>query len=1368
MSVLFLALPAFVFVSMISGCIVPDSYIYYYEDRKSGEQEDEFSSDRAFDFNIADDFLAGDYTELSWPESDRLDFMNIEVYREDAELFLVISEIRGAYSSKLQIMHPGVYVVMLVAHLKDGTTVSSVRRQVRVNTRTQNIPNRIDALSSPQRGGAVVSLSYNITVKASELDHAKLQVSFTEGVFHDVISLSPNGSTVEYTLPMRDESRVIFRIMITLKDGSEMIVPQSSPFAIDATAPILPVVTLITSSPSPMAYIQVSVDHCEDIARLMIAESLMSDESQRRYSSGCQPDPTAINLALPTLTNGVREVYVWAVDAAGNISADYATLSFTLDTTAPVMSLGSAVPEFVRPNAAFNLGWTITEAQAVDSQSISIELSSNNSSTWTSLHTRSSPNGALVDEAMNQDLNYPSLTGVNHRLRIRMRDAAGNQGEVVSSMFRVDNDLPVLSSVIINDGALSTISNTVQMDFVATDATSAVESVRIVEKTLASCESLYADNQWLGYAPRRNVTLSPTNGEKILCVWVKDQAGNVSTLVGDGSLGVNTAKIQMDIGLPPSFTSLHVENNNPASPHYQTQTVEVGDSIRIAWSIEDAGGLATSPVKIEVTLNGTDFTTVASSVGSLGVGITIWSSEYTAYTATTSGFIRFKITAIDAVGNTKSMMSPSLNTGRWSVFAGSAGSGDGETALAARLRRANGSHPRNALVVTADGSIFVNDMDLRAIRRIDPLTGIIDTYIKTDNASTNIPGPVAQATLRFSSDSVNRMISDGQHNLFVLAAHGLSRALFKINTLTHTIEYFAGGGDSRTDGDLATNAQMLPENALAYDYTTGNIYYYAGCPGNTGEQIFKMTRKEDGSADRIYHIAGDCSDTLITQGVDAKSTSLRRNTVIHIFRSLAYDPQHDAIYFEVAASTIQKIINDKIYYSAENSSFAYDLAYNPFDHKIYQGRSGIRTITPTASESVESRVAVSNHGTQRYLCHEDNILAEEACLAARSFAFLPGGSILFNDGYSINGISSFRVRRLDPDQRVHTVAGTLALSGHGLSRSAAQFGFIRNLRYKPTAAPNQGVFPAGLYYGDGEAMSIGRIDPIDSRMYIMGGSQIASTPATGDPFAPGKHIAGSYVAASGGIFNFDPQGLIYYSHAGILFRVDNSSHIVRVNTGTTNFVDAEDGALGSTLDFRSWGTWAGIAFDPWGRMYSGVRSAVSGISPNRMYFLDSTDAHRFYKVMGSHTIGFSADDATPGSAVSKSANCGQGTLACYNMYDSANTRLLYSEGNRIRSITTPHDSTQSTLGTLADVGRSVRAFHFFHDRQQIYYISSGLLYCFDLLASSPAIPTCNNSSIYSLTSQIGSLSGDGIAAGENNDLYVVTSSGDVILRYELP
>jgi hypothetical protein len=1353
---------------MSVGCSLPKDYVTYWEEGKSLNDE-VYVPGLPFDFEVTGSFLWGEDLTLIWLPSKRLEAMKIEVFDSNAESVYVRDRIVDETSAIFQIAFPGSYTVQLTATLKSAELVFSNPRVMEIVLSEDQSASSFASLASPQRGGHQVRLSYKIAEPLSLIDKMVLEVSYDSESFEYLQDLPLQGVHYDLVLPLRDVPYMRYRIVLIRKNGSRSIIEQEHAFHVDATPPVLPTVLLASSPLTQDPFIEITSNPCSDISRFKIADSLIHEEHQARYSLGCHIAPMRIALPLPSLVNGPREVYVWAVDAAGNISADYATLSFTLDTTAPVMSLGSAVPEFVRPNAAFNLGWTITEAQAVDSQSISIELSSNNSSTWTSLHTRSSPNGALVDEAMNQDLNYPSLTGVNHRLRIRMRDAAGNQGEVVSSMFRVDNDLPVLSSVIINDGALSTISNTVQMDFVATDATSAVESVRIVEKTLASCESLYADNQWLGYAPRRNVTLSPTNGEKILCVWVKDQAGNVSTLVGDGSLGVNTAKIQMDIGLPPSFTSLHVENNNPASPHYQTQTVEVGDSIRIAWSIEDAGGLATSPVKIEVTLNGTDFTTVASSVGSLGVGITIWSSEYTAYTATTSGFIRFKITAIDAVGNTKSMMSPSLNTGRWSVFAGSAGSGDGETALAARLGRTNGAHNQNILTVTADGSIYVSDTQYRAIRRINPVNGVINTYLKFGSSNLNIPGPVSGATVRSLSTGLLSIFSDYNHSLFLLAIHGSSRALFKVNTLDDTIEYFAGGGTSTTDGDLASNAQMANGAGFAFDYSTGEIYYFADCPTPNDEMIFKISRKEDGSADRIHHIAGDCSANFITNGVDAKSTSLRAVTGTHSSRRIAYDPNHNALYFHNSPGRIHKIINQKLYMVTESPQYGYDFGFNPYDNKIYAGRTGIRTITPTSAEAVEARVAIANHGTQAYLCQEDELLASESCLEARSFAFLPNGSILFTDGYSINGTSSFRIRRLDPDQRVRTVAGVKALTGHGVDRSASMFGRIRQIRYKKSTAAHQDIFPAGLYFGDGDAVSIGRIDPVDHKMYIMGGSQIPTEIVSGAPFAPFKHLSGTYYTHSAAIFNFDVSGLLYYNHAHLLYRVTADRIIQRVVEGGAGYIDVADGTPGSLFNLAHFGARAGLVFDALGRLFSGVGGPAAFAERHKIYYLDTADEHRIYKVIGGDTRVASTDDATPGSAVHKTLNCTYGVSECYVQYDLDNQRLLIEESTKIRFVTSPHDPSQSTLGTLMDAGRVVRAFHYIHDKQRVYYLShNNLLYCYDLLHSSPVLPECNNAFIYSFGNQLGFLSAEGIAVGENNDLYVVAASGDVIFKYEIP
>jgi hypothetical protein len=1226
----------------------------------------------------------------------------------------------------------------------------------------------VNAFTTTQKGGATVSLGYNIQDLGSGLQSLVLERSDDNGsTYSHVAHLDISQSSYNVTHEATDRGAVIYRVIATDVLGQASAITQNSAFAIDATAPLAPSVSRHSAAVTNTALATITAANCDDTAQILVQEVAAAPNGSEAGWQSCGTTAGALTHTVSNTGFGLKTLYVWAKDEAGNVSASSTDLTLTLDITAPLISF-SSLNTYYRASQSVDLEWTLTEDLATNTQSFAVELSSNGGTSWSAVTTLAGPDGSVTNGAYTVAVTLPASAGTQYRYRVSLIDAAGNTGSSQTASFTIDTQAPIVTAISINNGASVVGKNTVNVSITASD-NHAVSHYRLRERT-TNCQSDYADDDWQSYTGTGpySYSMSNINGEKVLCVWVKDGAGNVSVIStnsGDGTHGVDRYLIVLDVGEPPVVTHLQVFNNNPSSADYLASKSVSGDPIRISWTVVDSGGLDLSPVSIQVTQNGSTFSTLVSDYGNLSEGTTTWSSHYDGYVAPGSGFLRFRIIVKDSVGNTTHVLSSPLNTGLWTHVAGTNDVGDGSTALSVKLGPIDGPYRRDKMfLASTNDDIYVDD-GRGYIRKISSETGIISHYLSV-GSELNIPGPVSQARVPpvLGGAKVN-MISDGGHMIYVQG----NRKIYRINTLTDTIEYYAGGGSSVTDGDSGLQAQINSNSPLAINPINKDIYYSATCDGVEAIRIFKMTQNQDGSAGQISHYAGKCAIEEPGHNIDGKNSSLTSLSVYWDTIMFAYVPTTDALYIHTYAYRLLKVINSKIFKSNFIYSTVTNMIYSSTHDKLYV-RS--RYLIPQSIDGVETTYQEISE-TPSNGCNADSIAKLSACVATAASTLSASGNLIFTNGAMTNESGSFRIVRLDNDDYIRTIAGTRPLSGINASATMARFGTVINLRYRKSTDPNLSQFPKGLYIGDGESVTITRIDQ-DNVLRLSGGNQISMNITSGDTYGPNLPLGIKYTSSSAGIFSFDVLGrLLFYTSVHRLYRVGLDSTIDLLAGHSTTI--AHDFVLSANNNpnvyLSYYGVRSGIQSDSSGRIYSGARSANHPNSGARLYYIDPSDK-TFFKVVGDSSLYVSADDLAPGSAKDKGISCGDYLSRCYVQVDSQD-RLLFAEGNTIRIITNPHDDTQSTLTTLKhtdgvtnmNTGRTVGAYVYDEHAHRVYYLSGGHLYCYDLAQTLPAIPSCNNTSL-GFPSQLGTLYSTGIAKGENNDIYV--HDRRMVFKYQIP
>lgn len=1192
------------------------------------------------------------------------------------------------------------------------------------------------------RGGTTLNLKWTAT--DANLNSNSIELAYTTDgtTFTNIASglaNSTGSSGYSWTLPT--VSSETYRVRVRAQDAANFTGQALSEFfAVDSTPPSLELTSLVGGQTirGGGANYAITWKVAQDLhlgsGNIKIEYSANSGTSWTTLTSAA-PNTGTYNWSVTPTDGTTYRIRLSVSDFVGNGTTVASSSDFAISSVAPELTQTTSQSLIVSIGNTINYGGACTNGLSVD-----ISGSGGNSSVPCSSGVWSWTTPSVsTDGTQNYTFSQTSVSSITTS---------------VSATWIRDTAPPQVTALSINNGSTETASQIANVTVTLSDINISGLKVRILSANASTgdCQSEYSTStQWLTQTAATNtypILLSAGDGNKKLCAWAKDAAGNVSVISPSaGTNNVDSASILYAAGNPPRVISLSVSNSVDG-----TTTYEANAAVSVSWTVEDTEGLDNNPIYLEYTTDNSIWIPILSGYGSLSGNPTSYAYTYRGFNAPSNTYFRLRLTAKDKSGNTsvRALSSPQ-NTGRWNLFAGSTDRGVGGGAKTLAL-----NFGFLSVFNTFAYDPFTNDLYIldtgTGIIKISATTGLSSYLIlhsTTENLSLTGGSLPTSPTLNLSYSG---LLFDSNGKLYVKSSLGFNfgAKIIQIDVRQKTSRVYVGANSSGTLGTVAgssgtpnpsANAStiFMGSGQLAFD-ASNTLYFFSTCGGTTTSsptnaisQLWKVTQDPlTQQASQVSLVAGNCTAAApSSSGVSATGSGLGTNTSINGM-GLAVTPTASAIYIR-NSSQLYKVIGANIYTTAPTLGATFG--------QLAISSSGSSLLMTDNSDGRLQLCSVNASGTNgescSYLTTATSAVADcggegksntDACVWASSgVAFSPQGQYLFIDNSVMSAGSSGRLRTLDPaTNKIYTVAGSLPFYGNGLSRLLAR-GNISSLYYKTAGENNQSAFGEGLYFTSTDGPVFGRIDS-SGNVTTLWGNQIPSSISS---------LAGTAVTSSvpmGQINGYSNQLPMIFDNAGLpWFIAHNNSRIVSLNSSKQIVLRTAGG--GST----SWDSYAPgtnpsstpvVLTSNAGYMNLSLKGAqvfllgsstgaIGGISTYSMIrSWDFTSTPTITHIMGNTSGGPAAEQTTAGSITSLaiSDNCKYRGPRCAMQYVSDSVDKIYlADGTLMREIagTIPSSATLTNKFTFSG---GIRNFTLSPDKKRIFFVSDsdGKLYCHSL------------------------------------------------------
>ncbi len=526
-----------------------------------------------------------------------------------------------------------------------------------------------------------------------------------------------------------------------------------------------------------------------------------------------------------------------------------------------------------------------------------------------------------------------------------------------------------------------------------------------------------------------------------------------------------------------------------------------------------------------ITIRGTNFSTDSVVIigGTVISGAAVQSTETITFTAPALGSGRATVTIQNRGGIAQAalVVQPqpltSLQVGYITTVAGGTTfAGDGGPAASANI-----VSPK-ATAIDATGAVYIADRDAHQIRRVNPVSGAINTV--AGSGQRGFSGDFGLA-IAAELDTPGALAIDAAGNLFVTDAN--NNRVRRVDRVTGIITTFAGGGrfDRLGDGSPASSAYLLSPSGIAFD-RSDNLYI-----SDSGN---RRIRKVDASTGIITTIAGNGQSGFSGDGGPATSAQIWNpaGIVISPAGDVFFSDQFNGRIRKIAAGTgiITTIAGTGSFGISGSNIPAISAALSSpdglsmdADGNLYLSETRIRKIN---TDGIITTVA--GGGGQRAPA-TGSVPATSVSLTAGSVSVDAAGNLFITDGL---------------DKRVYRVSGAGMISvfagigggsvGDGEAATAATL-----------SRPSGVAFDSGgnMLIGDGSNNRLRRVDARTGVMTTIAGNGVFSVVLEGDRPATSVSIGAPNEVA------LDGAGNIYLLAASQILKISAATGTLAVIAG---------------------------------------------------------------------------------------------------------------------------------------------------------------------------------------------------------------------------
>jgi hypothetical protein len=1211
-----------------------------------------------------------------------------------------------------------------------GKMISQITDRVIIDSTPPTVT--LQSLTGGQliRGGSSQTIQWTTSdAVAMAPNSVSIQVSSNSGAsWTDLVTGRAAAGTYSWTVPSVESATYRIRILALDEVGNEGSAVSATNFSIDSTGPSV----ALTAFNSGGVF---RGGTTETISWTVSDPNLGANPVSLETScdNGATWSALAADLAgssyawtLPSVDSAQCRVRITASDSIGNSSSATSAANFTIDSTAPSITLNAPVGgSALKTSTATNVQWTVSDAN-LGSTPIQLAYSANSGASWTPIAS------SVAGSPASYSWTTPATEGTSYRLRVTATDSVGNSASATSTDFTLDGTPPVITAgqMSINGGSGTTTSNWVQVSFKATDGLSNITHFCL---TNSNSTPAAASGCWTPVnatvpnlipapsldLPNFSFLIGFTAGVVNAFAWVRDAAGNASALSngGAGTVGQDRASITYSPGSPPVVDLVSASvNDTPSSPLVKSDTqIAANGDVYIKWRATASNGFESGPITLTYTSDDTNYTQIATNItNAANPGCTISGALTGCYRwtggAPNGNYFRIRVAARDQNGQTT--ITPTNNLNSWdpiNVLAGNTDTGVGGSAASAAFIGPSLYLSDNAdsgsFAVSSTGVFYYRDRS-QGILQISPNDGVQNLLIRATGTSSGDGGPISSATIRYAI----KIALDHQDRLLIFDYDRIRRydpGSGLINTLI-------GGGTSTADTVAPLSLSIVPPSGLLLPtgnsafHGTMNYPFFALPNGNiffTSETFERGVALGSTRRYRYYDAGADLVRAIRPSGTGAFGLPSVDLTQCGLGTfGIAYDPVTSVIgHMQYLAETVTATpvcnnfkslvgLNPVTHVATAPHPSPAPGVYDYYNQRI-QGMDGNLYAVARFNVNGFGSLFKFNAGTGSWStiggtgttgqC-DDGTLATSCAMDPSDLFVNAQGQVYFVD--------RGRIRAIDSTNRIVTIMGQNLAFGNGGLALTARFGRITQIEQRTNG--NILVSDTLGYYL--------REFAIGGTVTLLAGNGSTSTPETGVA-ANTQPFYGGFIR--NGDFTLDPStNDIYAGRSARIAKLSAStgqwSDLVGNTSGT--IYPSADGLSGAAVRFFYPPTILG--FDGT-HILASLLNFSGGYSDAMFKRYTVTDGSQssFAGVTGTHTASWCAN----GTATASCAIIGALNKLARPIYDPP--RWIFLKHNDQTVITLTPGGTKATLTTLAN---AAVAMAYKSSTNELFYCaaSNGRLY----------------------------------------------------------